>query len=478
MAILNELYIDGCWVPASDGARMEIIDPADEQVVDSVPIATEADLDRALDAAERAWRSWREVDAWSRSAVLRRIAVLLRERAPSIAEVLTEEQGKTLGESRGEILASADQFDWYADEARRIYGRVVDGHSRKVRMLVMRQPVGPVAAFTPWNFPALLPARKIAAAIAAGCSMVLKPAEEAPRTAMHLAQACHDAGLPAGVLNVVTGVPAMVSAHLIRSDIIRKVSFTGSVPVGKIILDLCAEGIKPASMELGGHSPVLVFANSDVEHAAEICARGKFRNNGQVCIAASRFYVQESAAERFTARFVDVARGLHIGNGRDPETDVGPLSNLRRIEAAESLVFDAIEKGATVACGGARPEGFPKGFYYLPTVISGVDTTMRLMTEEPFCPVAPIATFTDLDDALAQANATPYGLAGYVFAEDTRTMFLASEGLDVGMVGVNQLVIATAELPFGGVRHSGFGREGGSEGIEAYTVTKYINLRL
>jgi succinate-semialdehyde dehydrogenase/glutarate-semialdehyde dehydrogenase len=478
MVIPNELYIDGRWVPASDGARMEIIDPADERVVDSVPVATTNDLDRALEVADRAWRGWREVDAWSRSTVLRRIAGLLRERAPAIAEVLTEEQGKTLGESRGEILASADQFDWYADEARRIYGRVVDGHSRKVRLLVMRQPVGPVAAFTPWNFPALLPARKIAAAIAAGCSMVLKPAEEAPRTAMHLAQACEDAGLPPGVLNVVTGVPAMISAHLIRSDIIRKVSFTGSVPVGRIILDLCAEGIKPASMELGGHSPVLVFANSDVERAAEICARGKFRNNGQVCIAASRFYVQEEVAERFTTRFVEVARGLQIGNGRDPETDVGPLSNLRRVEAAESLVSDALEKGATLACGGGRPKGFPKGFYFRPTVLSGVDTGMRLMTEEPFCPVAPIATFTDLDDALAQANATPYGLAGYVFAEDTRTMFLASEGLDVGMVGVNQLVIATAELPFGGVRQSGFGREGGAEGIEAYTVTKYVNLRL
>jgi len=478
MSIPNEMYIDGHWVPASDGTRMEIIDPADEQVVDSVPVATVGDLDRALEAADRAWRTWREVDAWSRSAVLRRIAEILRERAPAIAEVLTEEQGKTLGEARGEILASADQFDWYADEARRIYGRLVDGHSRKVRMLVMRQPIGPVAAFTPWNFPALLPARKIAAAIAAGCAMVLKPAEEAPRTAMHLARACEDAGLPPGVLNVVTGVPAMISAHLIRSDVIRKVSFTGSVPIGKVILGLCAEGIKPASMELGGHSPVLVFADSDVEQAAEVCARGKFRNMGQVCIAASRFYVQESVADRFTRRFVEVARGLHIGNGRAPETDVGPLSNLRRVEAAESLVYDAVEKGATVVCGGGRPEGFPKGFYFSPTVISGVDTHMRLMMEEPFCPVAPIATFTDLDDALDKANATPYGLAGYVFTNDTRTMFLASEGLEVGMVGVNQLVIATAELPFGGVRQSGFGREGGAEGIEAYTVTKYVNLRL
>lgn len=472
------LYIDGTWTPASDGSRMEIVDPATEQTVGTVPVATPADLDRALEAAERGWRSWAAVDAWTRSAALRRVAALVRNRVESIAGVLTEEQGKPLGEAKSEVLAAADQFDWYADEARRIYGRVIDGHSRAQRLLVLRQPIGPVAAFTPWNFPALLPARKLAPAIAAGCAVILKPAEEAPRTALCLAQACHDAEVPAGVVNVVTGRPSDISEHLIRSDVIRKVSLTGSVPVGRDILRLCAEGVKAVSMELGGHAPVLVFEDADVENAAEIAARGKFRNNGQVCIAASRFYVQTSVVQRFTERFVEVTKSLRIGDGRGAHTDVGPLANRRRLEATEALVADALHRGARLRCGGRRPPQLTRGFYFEPTVLTGVDISMRVMNEEPFCPIAPIATFTDFDDALRQANASPYGLAGYVFTSNTRTAFLAAEALDVGMVGVNHLVIAAAEIPFGGVKQSGFGREGGSEGIEAYTVTKYVNVQL
>jgi len=392
--------------------------------------------------------------------------------------VLTDEQGKPLAEATGEVQAAADQFDWYADEARRIYGRVIDGHTRAQRLVVLRQPIGPVAAFSPWNFPALLPARKIAPALAAGCSIVVKPAEEAPRTAFCLAQACHDAGIPAGLVNVVTGDPSRISRHLIGSPIIRKVSLTGSVPVGREILQLCADGIKAVSMELGGHAPVLVFDDIDVEQAAETAARGKFRNNGQVCIAASRFNVHGAVAARFTKRFIEVTQALRIGDGRDPTTEVGPLANRRRLEAAEALVADALSRGATLRCGGRRPAGLPRGFYFEPTVLTGVDASMRVMSQEPFCPVAPIATFTDLDDALAQANASPYGLAGYVFTNNTRTAFLAAEGLEVGMVGVNNLVIAAAEIPFGGIKHSGFGREGGSEGIDAYTTTKYVNIRL
>lgn len=478
MNIPHDLYIDGEWVPASDGARTDIINPATEDVVDSVPVATAGDLDRALAAADRAWRSWREVDAWTRSAAVRKVAELIRERADEIADVLTEEQGKTLAESKGETLAAADQFDWYADEARRIYGRVIDGHSRDHRLLVVRRPVGPVAAFSPWNFPALLSSRKIAPALAAGCSIIVKPAIEAPRTTMMVAQACHDAGIPPGVMNVVTGKSSMISRHLINSDIIRKVSLTGSVPVGREILKLCAEQIKAVSMELGGHSPVLVFEDADVEQAAEVSARGKFRNNGQVCIAASRFFVRESIADKFIAKFKEVTESLRLGNGREPETDVGPLANMRRLEATEALVSDAAGKGAVVACGGGRAEEFDKGFYFRPTVLTNVDTSMKVMTEEPFCPIAPITTFTDLDDALEKANATEFGLAGYIFTKNTKTAFLASEGLEVGMVGVNNLVIASAEIPFGGVKKSGFGREGGSEGIDSYTVTKYINILL
>lgn len=478
MDVPNDMYIDGQWTASSDGQRIDIINPATEETVSSIPKATRQDVGRALTAADRAWRAWREADAWSRSAALRRIAEWVRGHAEAMARVLTEEQGKPVPESLGELRATADQFDWYADEARRIYGRVVDGHSRGHRLLVIRQPIGPVAAFSPWNFPALLSARKMAPAIAAGCAIIVKPAREAPRTTLMLARACEDAEIPAGVVNVVTGEATEISRQLCASDVIRKVSLTGSVPVGQEILRQCADGMKAVSMELGGHSPVLVFEDADVEAAAEVCARGKFRNNGQVCIAASRFYVQEPVAERFTRRFVEVAQSLRLGNGADEGVDVGPLANLRRLEATEALVADAVDKGATLLCGGKRAAEFTRGFFFEPTVLTNVTRSMDIMTREPFCPIAPIATFTDLDDALAKGNATRFGLAGYVFATDLRTAFLASEGLEAGMVGVNSLVIATAEAPFGGIKHSGFGREGGSEGIEAYTVTKYINMRL
>ncbi len=474
----NRMYIDGEWVLASDGRKMEIINPANEEEIDTIPAATTDDLDHALEAADTAWRSWREVDAWTRSALVRRVAGLVRERADHIAACITEEQGKPLAEARGEVMATADQFDWYADEARRVYGRTVDGHNSGHRILVIRQPIGPVAAFSPWNFPALLPARKMAPAIATGCSIIVKPASEAPRTTLCLAEACHDAGIPRGVVNVVTGHSGKISKHLCQSSIIRKVTLTGSVPVGRELLHLCADQVKPVTMELGGHSPVLVFEDADVEEAAEIAARGKFRNNGQVCIAASRFYVQESVAFRFINRFVEVARSLRLGDGRDPETEVGPLANLRRLQATQSLVDDAVDKGAVVACGGHRATEFERGFYFKPTVLTGVNDDMKIMHEEPFCPVAPVMPFTDLEDALAKANATEFGLAAYIFTKSTRTAFLAAEGVEAGMVGINNLVIATAEAPFGGVKHSGFGREGGSEGVEAYTTAKYMNFRL
>jgi len=473
-----QLFINDQWVDAADGASLPIVNPATEEVVAHVPKATAADLDRALAAADAAWRTWRDTDAWTRSATLRRVAQLLRERVDRIAAVLTEEQGKPLAEARVEVQGAADNFDWFADEARRIYGRVVDGHSSAHRLLVLRQAVGPVAAFTPSNFPILLPARKISAATAAGCSIIIKPAEETPRTCLCLAEACHDAGLPPGVLNVVTGDPAMISRHLVTSDLIRKVSLTGSVPVGREILRLCADGIKPVSMELGGHSPVLVFADADIDTAAETAVRGKFRNMGQVCIAASRIYVQDAVAERFTQRFVEVTRSLRLGDGRDPGTEVGPLASQRRLAATAALLTDATQRGARVVTGGRRPPDRTRGFFFEPTVITEVSPDMRVMIDEPFGPIAPITRFSTLEDGLERANATEYGLAAYVFTTTTATAFRAAEGLDVGMVGVNNLVISTAEIPFGGIKRSGFGREGGLEGIEAYSVTKYVNIKL
>lgn len=478
MTVPNLMYIDGEWTPASDGAKIEIINPADEEKIDNVPVATKDDLDSALESADKAWRSWKDVDAWTRSAKIRRVSDIIKERVEEIAAVLTEEQGKPIAEARAEIGAAAEQFDWYADETRRIYGRVIDGHSKEHRILVVREPIGPVAAFSPWNFPALLSARKIAPAIACGCSIIVKPAVEAPRTALCMAKAVHDAGIPAGVLNMVTGKSSMISDHLIKSDIIRKVTLTGSVTIGQEILRLSAAGIKVVTMELGGHSPVLVFEDANIDQAAELCAKVKYRNNGQVCIAASRFYVQESVAKRFIDKFVEVTKSLVVGDGRDPKTDLGPIANKRRLDATESVVSDAVKKGATVKCGGKRPEGFDRGFYYEPTVITDVDNSMEIMTEEPFCPVAPISTFSDIEDGLTKANETEFGLAAYLFTENMKTMFLAAEGIESGMVGVNTLLLAAPEIPFGGIKKSGYGREGGSEGVEAYTTTKYINIKL
>jgi len=478
MDFTNRMYVHGEWVDSEDGQTLPIVDPATEELIGTVPRATAGDVARALESTAAGHAVWREVDAWTRSRTLRRMSDYLREHLEEITAALTAEQGKPLGEARAETVATVEHFEWFGEEAKRIYGRTIDGHSRGQRLLVMRQPIGPVAAFAPWNFPIMLAARKVAPALAAGCAVLLKPPREAPRSALWLARAGAAAGLPPGALNIVTGDAGPLAAQLIASPVIRKVSLTGSVPVGQELMRLCAEQVKPLTLELGGHSPVLVFADADVEQAAELCARAKFRNCGQVCISASRFYVEESVADRFRDRFVAVARGLRVGDGRLPDTDVGPLANPRRVAAAEHLVRDALDKGARLLCGGGRPDGLTRGFFFAPTVIDGVDPRMAVMVDEPFGPVAPIATFTDLADGLQQANATQFGLAGYLFTTSTRTAFLAAEGLDVGMVGVNTLLLSTPEAPFGGVKRSGFGREGGTEWIDAYTVAKYLNISL
>lgn len=472
------LFIDGTWRESGDGRTRAVENPATETELTAVPLATAQDLDDALAAAAAGFRRWRTASAWDRSDALRRFAQAIRADADRFALVMTLEQGKPLAQSRGEVLASADQFDWYADEARRIYGRSVDGHDTGTRILVRREPIGPVAAFAAWNFPSLLTARKIAPALAAGCSIVVMAPIEAPLSTLLFAEVAEKAELPAGVLNVVTGEPADVSRHLIASDVIRKVSLTGSVPVGVQLATLAAQGMKATSMELGGHAPVLVFPDTDVRRAAAICAQGKFRNGGQVCIAASRFLVHESVADQFTEVFVEETRKLRLGDGRDPATDVGPLTTAGRRAAIAGLVEDAVALGATLEHGGGAPEEYETGYYFTPTVLTGVRADMRVMQEEPFGPIAPIATFATFDEAVSIANATPYGLGGFVFTDDLTTAFRASEELEVGMVGVNHLTIATAEAPFGGVKRSGHGREGGSEGIDGYTVTKYVSMRL
>jgi succinate-semialdehyde dehydrogenase/glutarate-semialdehyde dehydrogenase len=472
------LYIDGKWTQALDGRAREVIDPATEEPLGTIPIAGAADLDAALAAAKRGFEAWRRQSPWDRSKVLRRAADLIRERLESIARIMSAEGGKPLAEARAEIGGAADQFDWYADETRRLYGYTIEGRTQDVRMQVRWEPVGVVAAFTAWNFPAVLPARKVAAALGAGCSIIIKPAEEAPGSCMALAQACHDAGLVAGALNVVTGEPAAISEHLLRSPIVRKVSLTGSVPVGKRLLALAAEGVKRVTMELGGHAPVLVFDDADVERTAETCARTKFRNCGQVCISPTRFYVHERVYAPFAEAFVKITRGLKLGPGLDEATQVGPMTNQRGLQRVQELVDDARGRGARVLVGGGRPPGFSRGYYFEPTVLADVPDDAKIMSEEPFGPLAPLTRFSTLDEVIARANAVPYGLAGYVFSSSLKTATLASEALEVGMVGVNEMLLASAEAPFGGMKESGMGREGGALGVRDYLEPKLIKTRL
>jgi succinate-semialdehyde dehydrogenase/glutarate-semialdehyde dehydrogenase len=472
------LYIDGAWRAATGGGVREVHDPATETVVGVVPMAHKDDLDAALAAAQRSLRSWAKASPWERAAVLRRAADNIRARAEQIAVLMSSETGKPVAEARGEVGAAAEQFEWYAEEAKRIYGQTIEARESDVRMAVHYQPVGVVAAFTAWNFPALLPARKIGAALAAGCTVIIKPASEAPGSCMALAQALHDAGLPAGVLNLVTGDSGFIAEYLLRSPVVRKASLTGSTAVGRRLLELAAPGIKKVSMELGGHAPVLVFEDADIEHAIRTCASFKFRNCGQVCASPTRYYVHDSLYERFCEGFAAAARQLKLGPGLDPGTQMGPLANRRGFENAVRLVDDAIGNGASLLTGGGRPEGIDKGFFFSPTVLKDVPQHAAIMQHEPFAPIAPIAPFSSFDQAIALANSTPYGLASYLFSRSLKTATLASEAIEAGMVGINEMAIASAEMPFGGVKESGMGREGGAFGIKDYLDPKFIKTRL
>lgn len=472
------LYIDGEWRQSHARGTREVFDPSTEEVVGLIPMADETDLDAALQSARDGLAVWRATSPWQRALVLRQVAALVRERVESIAQWMTGETGKPLAEARGETLAAADQFEWYSEETKRIYGQTIEGRSADIRMQVRYEPVGVVAAFSAWNFPALLPARKIAAALGAGCSVIVKPASEAPGSCMAIAQACHDAGLPAGVLTLVTGDSSRIASHLIASPIVRKVSLTGSTQVGKQILRLAAEGIKKVSMELGGHAPVLVFDDVDPRWAAETVARAKFRNCGQVCISPSRFFVHERIYEPFCDAFATVAKSLAIGPGSDPRSEIGPLANARGLRHAKSLVDDALGAGARLLAGGKQPASHERGYFFEPTVLADVPPNARIMSDEPFVPIAPIVAFNDFDQVIESANAVPFGLAGYVFSASLRTATLAAEALECGMVGVNEMLLACAEAPFGGVKHSGMGREGGALGIRDYLEPKYIRTKL
>jgi len=467
-----EMYIDGKWCQGGDGKTEDVVNPATEQPLGKLPHASKADLDRALAAAQKGFETWRKTSPYDRAKVIGKAADLFRQRTDAIATILTLEQGKVLGEAKLEVGVSADIIQWYAEEGRRAYGRIIPGRMAGVRQMAVREPVGPVAAFTPWNFPAVTPARKIAGALAAGCSIIIKASEETPGTCIAMVRAFEEAGVPQGVLNLVFGVPNDVSTHLIASPIIRKISFTGSIPVGKHLSRMAADGMKKATMELGGHSPVIVFDDADPVKAAEIAAAGKYRNAGQVCISPSRFFVQEKVFDKFADRFIEYAKNLKVGNGMEAGTTMGPLANVRRVNAMEAIVADAQGNGATIQAGGKRIGN--QGYFFQPSVVTDVDEKSKLMRDEPFGPVAPIVRFKTFDEVVKRANALEYGLAAYAFTQSTATATAVADALQSGMVGVNHLAISLPETPFGGVKESGYGHEGGIEGLDAYLITKFV----
>ena len=474
----DSLYIDGKWRAASNGATFTVINPATEEPLGQMASATEQDVDAAIAAAQKGFEIWRKVQPWERARLIRRVGDLLREREADIAKALTLEVGKPLAQAKGEAQMSAEQFEWFAEETKRIYGQTVEARAGNGRIIIDFQPVGVVAAFAAWNFPAVLAARKIAPALAAGCSIICRPADEAPTSVALIVQCCHDAGLPPGVVNLLTGDINVISPRIMASPIVRKVTVTGSVPVGKRVLKAAADTMKRVTMELGGHAPVIVFDDADIDHAADMSAQSKFRNAGQVCVSPTRFYIHESSVDRFASRFVEATRKLKVGDGMTPGVDVGPLTTKRRLEAIEELVADTRDRGAQLLHGGKRPAGFNRGFFYEPTVFRNVPDDARVMNEEPFGPIAPITTFRDFDEVMKRANALKVGLGGYVFTRSLKRAHEASDAMETGMVGVNTLALASAETPFGGIKESGFGREGGSLGIKDYLDVKYTNMVL
>lgn len=469
----TQLFIAGKWQNASDGRTLAVINPATGKEIGRVAHSTRQDLDRALEAAQRGFESWRGMTPHERGRVMRKAAALLRERAPQIAPVLTLEQGKPLAEATGEVLMGADIIEWFAEEGTRIYGRIVASRTNPaIRQMVLRDPVGPVAAFTPWNFPINQVVRKVGAALAAGCSMLVKGPEETPAAPAALVQAFADAGLPEGVLGLVYGDPAEISSYLIAHPVIRKVTFTGSTPVGKQLASLAGQHMKRATMELGGHAPVIVAEDADVALAAKLAAGAKFRNAGQVCISPSRFLVHRSIAEGFAKALAAHASTLRVGNGLDADTQMGPLANARRMVAMQQLTRDAVHRGATVLAGGEPGAG--EGNFWRPTVLMNVPTEAAVFNDEPFGPVAAVQAFDSLDNAIKEANRLPYGLAGYAFTNSLRTADELTRKLEVGMLWINMPAVPSAEMPFGGLKDSGYGSEGGPEALEAYLNVRSV----
>lgn len=469
----TRLFIDGQWQDAADGRTLSVLNPANGQAIGRVAHAGIPDLDRALASVRQGFETWRDTVPAERAKVMRRAAALMRERASDIARLLTQEQGKPLAEAKGEAMAAADIIEWFAEEGMRVYGRIVPSRgSLALRQMVVKDPVGPVAAFTPWNFPINQVVRKVGAALATGCSMIVKAPEETPAGPAALVQAFADAGLPAGVLNLVYGNPAEISGYLIPHPVIRKITFTGSTPVGKQLAAMAGQHMKRVTMELGGHAPVIVAEDADIALAVKCAGGAKFRNAGQVCISPTRFLVHRSIAGDFAEALTAHAKGLKVGDGLAEGTQMGPLANERRLHAMKAFTEDAVGRGAKLLHGGERIG--EAGNFWQPTVLADVPLEAKVFNDEPFGPMAAIRPFDTLDEAIAEANRLPYGLAGYAFTRSLKNADLLTRRLEVGMLWVNMPAMPSAEMPFGGIKDSGYGSEGGPEALEAYLNVRSV----
>lgn len=477
-AFRNQMFIDGKWCDADEGTTLAVINPADESVIAEVAYGGRPEVERAIDAAARSMPDWKARTAYERAKVLKGAADLIRSRADLYARNLTMEQGKPLLEARGEVMHTADTFEWFAEEGKRAYGRVIPPSNAAKRHLAIHHPVGVVGTITPWNFPMTLAARKIAPALAVGCTVVSRPAEQTPLSLIALLECLEEAGLPAGVANLVMGPPRPTADAFFERREVRKISFTGSTGVGKDLIRKSADQVKRLSLELGGHAPLIIFPDADLQQVAQAAVIGKFRNNGQVCIAPSRFYVHEKIAAEFTEAAVELAKKLKMGNGLEEGVQVGPMFEEKALKKTAELVEDARAHGAKILTGGERSKRFDKGYFFEPTVLRNVDGRMKLMTDEPFAPVMPVLDFGKLDEVIAAANSTPYGLAAYVFTNDLSVATRMAEGLEAGIIGINDPVPATPQCPFGGMKESGMGRELGIEGLDAYLETKYVSIGL
>ncbi len=469
-------FIDGKWQKSQNNETYEVINPATEEILGHASKACREDVKKALLSSESGFKKWRNTTPWERSKVLRKIADKIREKKDVLAKWMTLEVGKPLAEGVAEAGGAADIFEWNSDETKRIYGQTVESRFKDTRIHIYYQPIGVVAALSPWNFPLVLSARKISTALAAGCSVIIKPDVITPGTVMELVDICRESGVPAGVVNLLSGDPPSIASQLISSDIIKKISLTGSSRVGKLILKQASDKVQRVTMELSGHSPFIVFDDADIKKATDIAVAAKFRNNGQVCISPSRFYIQESKKNEFINLFIEKTKKLKIGDGMSSSVQLGPLTTKKRLNEVEELVEITKKEGAKVLLGGKRPSGFNKGFFYEPTVFDNVEDDFTIMKKEPFGPLVPILSFKSFDEVIDRANNHELGLSSYVCTSSMEKAHIASERLETGTVGVNTALIAIAEAPFGGIKQSGYGREGGSMAIKDYLNVKYTHL--